>query len=59
PGQEGRIDLPALGPATVRAAAEAGLGGIVWEAGGALLLDRAEMVALAEELGVFLWARAR
>ena len=58
PGQECRIDLPALGPATVRAAAEAGLGGIVWEAGGALLLDRAEMIARAEELGLFLWARA-
>ena len=59
PGQDRRIDLPALGPQTVRLAHAAGLAGIAWEAGGALLLDRAEMIALAEDLGLFLWSRAR
>lgn len=57
PGQERRADLPALGPETVRRAAAAGLGGIAWEAGGVLLLDRAAMLAEAEAGGLFLWAR--
>ncbi|GAB4386968.1 MAG: UDP-2,3-diacylglucosamine diphosphatase LpxI [Albidovulum sp.] len=57
PGQDRRVDLPTLGPETVRAAARAGLAGIAWEAGGVLLLDRAAMVAAAEAAGLFLWAR--
>ncbi len=57
PGQERRVDLPALGPGTVRAAAEAGLGGIAFEAGGVMLLDRDQMLAEADRLGLFLWAR--
>lgn len=57
PGQDRRIDLPALGPETVRATARAGLGGIAWEAGSVLLLHRAEMIAEAERLGLFLWSR--
>lgn len=59
PGQDRRIDLPTLGPETVREAAAAGLAGIAWEAGGAILLDRARMQAEAERLGLFLWARER
>ncbi|OYX45626.1 MAG: phosphatidate cytidylyltransferase [Rhodobacterales bacterium 32-67-9] len=59
PGQDRRIDLPTLGPATVRAAAAAGLAGIAWEAGGVILLDRARMVDAAREAGLFLWARER
>lgn len=57
PGQDRRIDLPTLGPATVEAAARAGLGGIAWAAGSVLLLDRAAMVARAQALGLFLWSR--
>jgi hypothetical protein len=59
PLQDRRIDLPALGPATVEAAARAGLGGIVWEAGGVLTLDLPAMQALATQHGLFLWSRAR
>lgn len=55
--QDRRIDLPALGPRTVQAAARAGLGGIAWEADGVILLDRTETLAAAAELGLFLWAR--
>jgi UDP-2,3-diacylglucosamine hydrolase len=58
PLQDRRVDLPALGPATVRAAAAAGLGGIAWEAGGVLCLDRGALVAEAEKAGLFLWSRA-
>ncbi len=57
PGQDRRIDLPALGPATVAKAAGAGLAGIAWQAGGVMLLDRAAMVLAAERAGLFLWAR--
>lgn len=55
--QDRRIDLPALGPATLEAAAKAGLRGIAFEANGVLLIDRAEMIARAEAHGLFLWAR--
>lgn len=57
PGQDRRIDLPTLGPGTLRGAQRAGLAGIAWEAGGAILLDREVMVAEAEAAGLFLWAR--
>ncbi|MCH7864097.1 MAG: UDP-2,3-diacylglucosamine diphosphatase LpxI, partial [Proteobacteria bacterium] len=40
PGQEHRVDLPAIGLATVEAASRAGLRGIAVEAGGALVFDR-------------------
>ena len=58
PAQDRRVDLPALGPDTVTRAAAAGLAGIVWEAGGVIVLDRAEMIARPEAAGLFLWARA-
>lgn len=57
PGQDRRIDLPALGVETVRRAAAAGLAGIVWQAGGVITLDRAAMLAEAEAHGLFLWSR--
>jgi DUF1009 family protein len=57
PAQDRRIDLPTLGPATVKAAAAAGLGGIAWQAGGVICLDLPAMQAKAAALGLFLWAR--
>lgn len=57
PGQDRRIDLPTLGPDTVRAVQAAGIGGIAWAAGAVLLLDRAEMIKLAGDFGLFLWSR--
>lgn len=57
PGQDWRVDLPAVGPATLRAAAAAGLAGVALRAGGALLLGRAETVAAADAAGLFLWGR--
>jgi DUF1009 family protein len=58
PGQDRRVDLPAIGPETVRAAAAAGLGGIVVEAGGVLVLDVPAVRDSAREAGLFLWVRA-
>ncbi len=54
PGQERRADLPTIGPATVRAAAAAGLRGMAVEAGGTLLTDRAALIAAADAAGLFL-----
>lgn len=54
PGQDRRIDLPAIGPETLRRAAAAGLGGVAFAAGGVLLLDRAALIAEADRLGLFL-----
>jgi DUF1009 family protein len=54
PIQETRVDLPTIGLATVQGVARAGLTGIVGEAGRLLVLDRAETIALADELGVFI-----
>jgi len=53
PGQEQRIDLPAIGADTVEKIAAAGLGGIAVEAGGALVIDRVKVTARADALGVF------
>ncbi len=57
PGQDRRIDLPALGPETLRRAAAAGLGGVAFQAGGVICLDLPGMIREAEAAGLFLWAR--
>ena len=54
PIQDIRVDLPTIGPATVRGAAAAGLAGIVGEAGRLIVLERAASIALADELGLFI-----
>lgn len=48
PGQDLRFDVPVVGEQTVEIAAQAGLRGIVAEAGAVLLLDRERVVAAAE-----------
>ena len=53
PIQETRVDLPTLGPATVRGDAQAVLAGIAGEAGRTLVLEREAVIALADELGLF------
>lgn len=57
PGQDRRIDLPTLGPDSLRAVAAAGLGGLAFEAGSVICLDLSVMRRLAEDLDLFLWAR--
>jgi DUF1009 family protein len=57
PGQDRRIDLPTLGPDTLRASSAARLGGVAFQAGSVICLDLPEMRRLAGELGLFLWAR--
>lgn len=55
PGQERRVDLPTIGPETIRRAAAAYLTGIVGEAGQVLIVDRAETIRLADEAGLFVY----
>ncbi len=57
PGQDRRADLPAIGPGTVDTVARAGLAGIVIEAGGVIVLDRAQMISDMNRAGLFLWSR--
>jgi DUF1009 family protein len=54
PQQDRRLDLPVIGPRTVRRASEAGLEGIAFEAGSSVLLEREETVKAAEKAGLFL-----
>lgn len=58
PGQEERVDLPAIGPDTVRNAAAAGLAGVAVAAGRVLIAERAATIATANEHGIFLWGEA-
>lgn len=57
PAQDRRVDLPTLGIETVLRAKKANLSCIAWEAGGAILLNRAAVIAEAETCGITLWAR--
>ncbi len=55
PGQELRIDLPVIGPETIRRALAAGLRGVAVEAGVAIVIDRDEVVRLADGAGLFVY----
>ena len=54
-GQDLRVDLPTIGPATVQAVLAAGLSGICLQAGRVIVLHRAEVVALADAAGLAIW----
>ncbi|MCR9067304.1 MAG: UDP-2,3-diacylglucosamine diphosphatase LpxI [Rhodobacteraceae bacterium] len=56
PGQDLRVDMPAIGPATIHAAAAAGLTGVELAAGRTLLLDREAVIAACRDTGLNLWA---
>jgi DUF1009 family protein len=53
PGQDLRIDMPAIGERTIEGAETAGLAGIAVEAGGVLIADRPALVSAAERAGLF------
>jgi hypothetical protein len=55
PQQERRVDLPVIGAQTIEKAARAGLAGVAVEAGGALILDRAGLIAAADAAGLFVY----
>jgi len=53
PDQERRADRPTIGPQTVRLVAESGLRGIAAQAGATLVVDRTEVIRLADAAGLF------
>ncbi|GAM99388.1 UDP-2,3-diacylglucosamine pyrophosphatase [alpha proteobacterium U9-1i] len=55
PIQERRIDLPVIGVRTIEGAAAAGLAGVAVEAGGALAVRRAAIIAAADAAGLFVF----
>jgi hypothetical protein len=59
PGQELRVDMPAIGPETVRKAADAGLAGIAVSAGRVLIAERAATIAAADAQELFLIGQSR
>jgi len=52
-GQETRVDMPTVGPDTVRQAANARLRGIAVEAGATIVVDADELVEAADRAGLF------
>ena len=54
PRQDGRHDLPTIGPATAEGAKLAGLAGVAAEAGRAMLVDRDETIDAFRRAGLFL-----
>ncbi|MCX7559919.1 UDP-2,3-diacylglucosamine diphosphatase LpxI [Sulfitobacter sp. F26204] len=56
-GQIREIDLPTIGPDTIKAAHEAGLVGVIVDEGDVIVLDATRCTALADEYGLVLWSR--
>lgn len=59
PDQDRRADLPLIGPDTAMRAAEAGLSGIVIEAGGVMVLNQTGVIDILDAQGMFLWVRPK
>lgn len=57
PGQDLRVDLPAIGPETIKGAAAAGLAGVVVAAHAVLILHREATLKEAAATGLFLLAQ--
>ena len=53
PAQDRRLDMPAIGPKTVEAAARAGLAGIAVVAGSTIIAEPAEVARAADAAGLF------
>lgn len=58
PHQDNRLDLPAIGPDTVRLMKECNASALVLEAGRAMILDPVKVVELADEAGIAIVAAA-
>lgn len=56
-GQELRLDMPAIGPDTAAQLARAGIGGIVVEAGGVMVIDAEQTRQSFDAAGLFLVAK--
>ena len=54
PGQDMRVDLPAIGLQTIEQLKKYGIKGIAVEAGGILLIEREAVIKMANEAGIFI-----
>ena len=54
PGQDMRVDLPAIGLQTMELFIKHGIGGIAVEAGGILLIEKGAVIKKADENGIFI-----
>ena len=54
PGQDMRVDLPAIGLQTIELFVKHGIGGIAVEAGGILLIEKDAVIKKADENGIFI-----
>jgi len=54
PGQDKRVDLPAIGLQTIEQLKKNGLKGIAVEAGGILIIERNAVIKMADEAGIFI-----
>lgn len=59
PGQDRRADLPVIGPETVSQVVNAGLSGLIIEAGGVMVLDLDTVLQACNAADLFLWVRER
>lgn len=55
--QDRRADLPTIGVETALLSAQAGFDGIVVRAGETLILDQERVIAVLDEMSMFLWVR--
>lgn len=53
PQQDKDLDLPTIGPSTIEHCAQAGIKGIIVEAGASLVTERQKLVELANRYGIF------
>jgi len=56
PGQDRRMDLPTIGVNTIEQASQAGLIGIVVQAGDTIVIDQKAVIRTANEKGIFIKA---
>lgn len=54
PQQDRDLDMPTIGPNTIKIAAHQGLSGIAIQAGETIIAEREQVIALANEMGLFL-----
>jgi hypothetical protein len=57
PGQEERVDLPTIGPETIKKASAAGLAGVAVAAGRVLMAERGATIEAANQNGLFLFGQ--
>lgn len=56
-GQDARLDMPTVGPETVRQVLDAGLRGIVVDAGDVIVLERDAVIKACDAAGLVFWSR--